>query len=108
VNGFTDRMRGLGAELLAAGLTPPVLMLADTATVAALAPTWLIAFDEVGWIYRVRVCGDTSDDEAALAAEARSLSAGTIVGVGDERLRETAAAAAARAGIPCLTIQPTP
>ena len=99
-------MRGLGAELVAGGHAPPVLILADTAAVAAHAPTWLTAFDGVGYTYRVRVCGDVADDVAALVAEAGSLAARTIVAVGDAGLREAAAAAATRAGIACVVIPP--
>ncbi len=103
---FADRMGGLGVELVAGGHSPPVLILADTAAVAAHAPAWLTAFDELGWEYRVRVCGDVPDDVETLVDEAGSLRARTIVAVGDAPLLAAAVAAATRAGIACVALPP--
>ena len=91
------RGRGLAATLAAANCEPPVLVVANQATVGRLARAWLASFDEAGWLYRVRSCegAATEAEIAALATEARSLGAETIAAIGDSDLH-TAAKAAAR------------
>lgn len=88
--------RGLARALAAAGHGPPVLVIADQDTVARLAPAWLESFDGAGWLYRVRSFGGraTNAEIAALAAEARSLDAKTIVAIGDATLQAAAKATA--------------
>jgi alcohol dehydrogenase class IV len=88
--------RGLAATLAAANRAPPVLVVANQATVGRLARAWLESFDEAGWLYRVRSCGEASTEAeiAALVAEARGLGAETIVAIGDSALLTAAKAAA--------------
>jgi hypothetical protein len=94
VGGHDGHGRGLAHSVAAAGGKPPVLVIAAHETVGRLAPAWLESFDEAGWLYRVRSFGGLATDAeiAALAAEARSLSAHTIAAIGDADL--TAAATA--------------
>lgn len=93
--GLQDRHgRGLAHAVAAAGGRPPVLVIATQETVGRLAPAWLESFDKAGWLYRVRSFGGraTAAENAALAAEARSLDAQTIVAIGDADLAAAATA----------------
>jgi glycerol dehydrogenase-like iron-containing ADH family enzyme len=104
--------RRLAAEMQAAGLADPALIVADDAAVARLAPIWQAAFAEVRWTHRVLVCGGTVSRHEidAITAEAGSLGAASIVGVGSPAVLDAALSAAAAVGLPavaCPTDQPS-
>lgn len=98
--------RGLAAALAAAGHEPPVLVVAESATVGSLALAWCESFDEADWLYRVRVFGGraTANEIAALAAEARSLGARTIASIGGGESARAAEAVAKDERIPCFRV----
>ena len=86
------------------GPAGPVLIVADNAAIARLAPRWAARFAAIGRVYRVRLLSFGSPSEiAAVAAEARSLPATVILAAGDTLLRERAARVAGLAGLP-LTV----
>lgn len=78
------------------GLGGPVLVIADSAAVSRLAPTWAEAFAGAGWVHRVIGFGGTGGrrEIAALAREAASLGAVTILGAGGREVLDAAAAVA--------------
>lgn len=92
----------LAADLQALGLRDPVLVLADDAAIAGLAPAWAESFASVGWLHRVMACGDHADDREieAIVAEAAALAARTLVGAGDGRVLDAAREAAMAARLP--------
>lgn len=107
--GVTTR---LAAEMAAVGLAGPVLVVSGGSAVGELAPVWAAAMAEAGWHHRVRTFGGecTAVEIDALAAEARSLGAGTIVGAGGGKCLDAARAAAAAVGRPfvsCPTVAST-
>jgi glycerol dehydrogenase len=74
-----------------------------------LATTWALAFDDVGMSHRVRLFGGESSrrEIAAIAEEARSLGARTIVAAGGGKVLDAARSAAAALRLPfvsCPTI----
>jgi glycerol dehydrogenase len=99
-------MRGaaqrLAADMQALGLRDPVLVLADDAAIAGLAPAWAESFATLGWLHRVMACGENADSRmiAAIVAEAAALAARTIVGAGDGRVLDAAREAATAARLP--------
>jgi glycerol dehydrogenase len=107
--GVTSR---LAVEMGVLGLADPVLVVGGPAAVAALAPVWAEAMAAAGWQHRVRSFGGecTAAEIAALAEEARSLGARSIVGAGGGKCLDAARAAAAAVGLPfvsCPTIAST-
>jgi len=99
----------LGAEMVAVGLEGPALIVAGSTAVARLAPTWAASLDAVGIAFRVRLFGGESSrrEIAAIAVEARSLGARTIVGAGGGKALDSARAAAAElrlAFVSCPTV----
>jgi glycerol dehydrogenase-like iron-containing ADH family enzyme len=107
----TGATRQIAAAMRATGLADPVLVVAADGDIASLAPAWADAFAEAAWTHRVFGFGGGSSPReiAAIAAEAASLGATAIVGVGDAI--EAAAAAAAAGGcrfVACPTGGPIP
>jgi len=109
-------MRRLGAEIVAVGLEGPVLIVAGATPIARLAPTWAAALDAVGMSHRVRLFGGESSrrEIAAIAEEAKSLGARTIVAAGGGKVLDAARSAAAGLRLPfvscptvCSTDAPT-
>jgi hypothetical protein len=90
-----DRLAAAVAAVAPAG---PVLVVADGATVAQLAPRWAADFAAAGRVHRVRVGGDA----AAIAAEIRSLGATVVAGIGPADACAAVVTAAAAAGLPCV------
>jgi len=79
------------------------LVVADNESVARLAPRWAVELAGAGRRYRVRLLSIGSPAELeAVAAEARSLSAGLIIAAGGERLQASAAQVARQAGLPVV------
>ena len=79
------------------------LVVADNESVASLAPRWAVELAGAGRRYRVRLLSIGSPAELeAVAAEARSLSAGLIIAAGGERLQASAAQVARQAGLPVV------
>jgi glycerol dehydrogenase len=102
-------MRQLGAEMVNVGLEGPVLLVAGATPISRLATTWALAFDDVGMSHRVRLFGGESSrrEIAAIAEEARSLGARTIVAAGGGKVLDAARSAAAALRLPfvsCPTI----
>jgi glycerol dehydrogenase len=107
--GITER---LAAEMALLGLTGPVLVVGDSVAVGALAPVWAASMAAAGWQHRVRVFGGecTAAEIEALAAEARSLGARALVGVGGSTCLDAARATAAAVDLPfvsCPTVAST-
>ncbi|MFM8705016.1 MAG: glycerol dehydrogenase [Planctomycetia bacterium] len=107
--GVTER---LAVEMAGIGLAAPVLVAAGRSAVAALAPVWAAASAAAGWHHRVRVFGGecTAAEIDAIAAEARSLGAASIVGAGGGKCLDASRAAAATVGLPfvsCPTVAST-
>jgi glycerol dehydrogenase len=111
--GATER---LGAEMLAVGLQGPALFVAGNSAVGRLAPVWAKSLAGIGWMHRVWLFGGESSrrEIAAIAAEARSLGAATIVAAGGGKVLDAARAAAAILRLPfvscptvCSTDAPT-
>jgi glycerol dehydrogenase len=101
--------RQLGAEMVNVGLEGPVLLVAGPTPISRLATTWALAFDDVGMSHRVRLFGGESSrrEIAAIAEEARSLGARTIVAAGGGKVLDAARSAAAALRLPfvsCPTI----
>ena len=84
--------RQLGAEMVNVGLEGPVLLVAGPTPISRLATTWALAFDDVGMSHRVRLFGGESSrrEIAAIAEEARSLGARTIVAAGGGKVLDAA------------------
>lgn len=103
---ITAPAAALAQALQAAGHQPPVLIVADNASIARRASDWARAFAAVGWPHRVRLSDGPADDveAGAIAAEAKHLGARTLVAAGDEPTTAAARAAAARTGTPCLVL----
>lgn len=81
----------------------PVLIVADNDAIARLAVRWQDFFSAAGRSYRVRLLSAGSPAElAAVAAEARSLAAGSILAAGSSLLVGRAARAATAAGLPLV------
>jgi glycerol dehydrogenase len=77
-----------------------------------LAPVWAASMAAAGWQHRVRLFGGecTAAEIDALAAEARSLGARSLVGVGGGKCLDAARAAAAAGNLPfvsCPTVAST-
>jgi glycerol dehydrogenase len=77
-----------------------------------LAPVWAASMAAAGWQHRVRLFGGecTAAEIDALAAEARSLGARSLVGVGGGKCLDAARAAAAAVSLPfvsCPTVAST-
>lgn len=86
----------------------PLLIVADNAAIATEALAWDAALTPSGWCYRVRLAtADASvDDEAqAVASEASSLAARSMLAVGDEKLLAMAEKAAALAGVSLVSVE---
>ncbi len=92
-------MRRLDAFLNAAGAQGPLLIVAEPALIASLAPAWAAACAAAGVTHRVRLSGGgTSPGEiAAIVDEARSLGARAIMAAGGSELQDSARSAAAAA-----------
>jgi len=108
-DGITER---LAAEMAVLGMSGPVLVVGGGSAVATLAPVWAVAMAAAGWHHRVRTFGGecTAAEIDALAAEARNLGAGVIVGAGGGKCLDAARAAAAVVGLPfvsCPTVAST-
>jgi len=106
----------IGAEMQAVGLEGPALFVAGTNSIGLLAPTWAASLEGIGWTHRVRLFGgeSTAREIESIAAEARSLGAGVIVGAGGGKVLDAARAAAAAMRLPfvscptvCSTDAPT-
>lgn len=103
---ITAPATALADALRAAGLRPPVLVVADNTAIAHQAPDWARSFAALGWQHRVRFSEGPADDiEAdAIAAEAAHLGARTLVAVGGAATQMATRAAAARTETPCLAL----
>lgn len=91
-------------RLRAAGLSAPVLIVADTEAISRCAPAWAAAFMAMGWTHRVfAAAGHAGSDEvAAIAAEAESLGAATLVAVGGTAVVSAVKSAAADSRLPAI------
>jgi len=94
--------RRLAETLREAGLGGPVLIVAGDDAVSLLAPAWAESFAAAGWTHRVLAGGggEPSREIASIAAEAESLAAAVIVGVGSDHLLAACRAAAATRRLP--------
>lgn len=91
------------ADVLA-GVSGPVLVLADNQAISAAAPNWAAAFAAAGTTHRVRLVERASEREvAAVLAEAEHLGAATILAVGSKSPLAVGQAVAGRLGLPLLT-----
>ena len=82
----------------------PVLVVADNAAIARSARDWCCSFATAARVHRVRLAGTgDSCDVAAVAAEAKSLGAVAILGVGDHPTLALAAEVAATLGLPLVS-----
>jgi len=101
--------RHLAADLAAAGFAPPVLVVADHASITRSAIRWAESFAERGWPHRVLAFGGGAAhrDAEAIAAEARSLPAAVIVGVGPDPVNDAVRRAAASMGLPSMWVTVT-
>lgn len=87
-----------------AGVSGPVLVLAENSAIAAAAPRWAAAFDQTETVHRVRLVGRASEPEiAAVLAEAQNLGAATILAAGSGSSVEIGRAVASLLGRPLLT-----
>ena len=100
----------------AVGLGGPALFVAGSSSIGLLAPVWAASLEGIGWTHRVRRFGgeSTALEIESIAAEARSLGAGVIVGAGGGKVLDAARAAAAVVRVPfvscptvCSTDAPT-
>jgi glycerol dehydrogenase-like iron-containing ADH family enzyme len=98
--------RHLAADLAAAGFAPPVLVVADHASITRSAIGWAESFAESGWPHRVLAFGGGAAhrDAEAIAAEARSLPAAVIVGVGPNPVNDAVRRAATSMGLPSMWV----
>jgi len=108
-DGVTAR---LATEMAGLGISGPALVVGGGSAVAALAPVWAASMAAAGRRHRVRTFGGecTAAEIDALAAEARSLGAGAIVGAGGGKCLDASRAAAAAVGLPfvsCPTVAST-
>jgi len=82
----------------------PVLVVADNAAIARSARDWCCFFAAAARVHRVRLAGTgDSRDVAAVTAEAKSLGAVAILGVGDHPTLTLAAEVAATLGLPLVS-----
>ena len=82
----------------------PVLVVADNAAIARAARDWCCSFAAAARVHRVRLAGTgDSGDVAAVTAEAKSLGAVAILGVGDLPTLTLAAEVAATLGLPLVS-----
>jgi len=107
--GVTER---LATEMAVLGLSGPVLVVGGASAVGMLAPVWAASMAAAGWQHRVRLFGGecTAAEIDALAAEARSLGARSLVGAGGGKCLDAARAAAAAVNLPfvsCPTVAST-
>lgn len=90
------------------GGVSPLLIVADSCSTASQARFWDQQLTSAGWVYRVRlgeVAGQWQDREAAaVACEATSLAARSILAVGGDQVIAVATAAARLAGLPLVAI----
>lgn len=87
-----------------AGVSGPVLVLAENSAIAAAAPRWAAAFARAETVHRVRLVGRASEPEiAAVLAEAQNLGAATILAAGSGSCAEIGRAVASLLGRPLLT-----
>jgi len=90
------------------GGAPPLLIVADSSSIASQACRWDRHLTAAGWDYRVRLGeapGRSNEREAAaVAREAVSLKARAILMAGDKHLRSLATAAGRLAGLPLVDI----
>jgi glycerol dehydrogenase-like iron-containing ADH family enzyme len=103
------RARHLAADVAAAGFAPPVLVVADHASITRSAVQWAESFVERGWPHRVLAFGGGAGhrDAEAIASEARSLSAAVIVGIGTNPVNDAVRRAAASMGLPSVWVPAT-
>lgn len=96
-------------ELLGrAGVGSPLLIVADNAAIESEALGWDAALTPSGWSYRVRLAtaeAVSGDEAEAVASEATSLAARSMLAVGDEKLLAMAAKAAALAGVSVVSVR---
>jgi len=109
-----SRAGSLGSDLVtrlrADGRVGPVLIVADADAISGSAPAWAAAFHAAGWVHRVLAAARRADDDevTGIAAEAESLGAATVVGVGGAAVVAAVEVAAARRGLPCLCLPVAP